>query len=196
MTVDLTTTKTKIVFWAIVALCGALGGLAAELVKARKIGPRSEEGAIELSKRLTPRLLDLGTPASLIVGAVAAAVAVWIFSMVDTVSRGTGASAQIVDQYNVVRLVGVALIAGFSGPKFLQTAAERTLALIDEQHMETALRSTLAASTAQRKAAAAPGAAGGAATGAAVEQHAEVVEAIAKEGLSPGSVTRLRESNA
>jgi hypothetical protein len=187
MTVDLTTTKTKIVFWVIVAVCGALGGLAAELVKSRKIGHRSEEGAIELSKRLSPRFLDIGTPASLFVGLVAAAVAVWIFDMVSTVPHGTGTDAGTVDQYNVAKLVGVTIIAGFGGPKFLQNAAERMLAVVDQQHMETALRSTLAASTAQSTAAKAAGAAGGA---AAVEQHAQVVEAIAREALSPGSVTR------
>src|SRR6476469_1189427 len=112
MTVDLTTTKAKIVFWVVLAVCGALGGLAAELAKSRKIGPRTEEGAIELSKRLTPRILDIGTPASLIVGTVAAAVAAWIFDLIDTVPRGTGATATMVDQYDVVKLVGVSLVAG------------------------------------------------------------------------------------
>jgi hypothetical protein len=192
MTVDLKTTAAKVVFWVLVVVCGALGGFTADLVKTRKIGGRDEEGVIERSAGLGQRYLDLGTIASLIVGAVAAAVAVWIFDIVNTVTIGTGTAAKTVDQYGVIQLVGVSLIVGFSGPKFLQTAAERTLALVDSQHLETALRSGLAASTAARQA---PAVAGGAPeTASAVEHHATVVEAIAHEALQPGSVTKVKPS--
>jgi uncharacterized membrane protein YeaQ/YmgE (transglycosylase-associated protein family) len=187
MTVDLTTTTTKVVFWILVVLCGVVGGFAADLVKTHKIGGQDQEGVVERPTYLSQRYLELGVFASLIVGAVAAAVAVWILGTVQTGTTGTGTAAKTVDQYLVVKLVGTSLLVGFSGPKFLQTAAEKVLAQVNAVHLETGVRAAAAASAASAQSPALTRAVPEAQ--AAVEHHASVVGAILKETLEPGSMT-------
>lgn len=177
MTIALTNDDTKIVFGVIVVVAGLLGGLAAELMKSRKVGGADEDGALELPKLLSRRYFDVGFPASMFLGAVAAAVAVWVFDLVDQVPEG----GKIVDKYDIVKVVGVSLIAGFSAPKFLQTAQERLLAQMTAQRFESGLR-TVAAAT---KSAQTPPAGDSAAAG-----H-QMVEAIARETLAPGSASNV-----
>jgi H+/Cl- antiporter ClcA len=194
MTIDLTSTKTKLVLALLVVLAGAIGGLAAELMKTRKISGTDEDGGIELPKLLSRRYFDLGFPASLFLGVVAAAVAVWVFDLIQTVQQ----SGKSVDQYNIVRVVGVTLVAGLSAPKFLQTAQERLLAQMTAQRFENGLRTAGAANTAAQGTAPAPtpgtplvagGAPADAPAAGSAAAHATLVDAIVKETLKPGSVT-------
>lgn len=130
----------KLAFLAVVVASGMLGGLAAELLKTRKIGGRSETGVLEGSKKLTSRFYDLGTPASLVVGVVAAILAVALLQPIDEVlPPGAEPGTEPTSEYDLLRLIAIAIVGGFAAPKFLTLAQERFLALVTTERFETAL---------------------------------------------------------
>jgi hypothetical protein len=141
VTVDLTSDKTKLVLVLIVLVCGALGGVAAELMKTRRIANVDEEGGVELPERLTPRYYDLGVWASIILGLVAALISMWVFDLIDQVPKG-GTATGTKDQYDIWEVVGITLLAGFSAPKFLMLLQERMLALLTAEQMQERLGGT------------------------------------------------------
>ncbi|MEA2396584.1 MAG: hypothetical protein QOK25_140 [Thermoleophilaceae bacterium] len=165
MTFELEKTGAKLALVGLVLIAGALGGFAAELLKVRKVDGQNEEGVWEGWRRLTNKYYDLGTPASLFLGMIAAALAMGIFSPIDEVAKGTAK----VHQYDLWRVVALTLTAGFSAPKFLATAQERLLALVTQTRFQSALES------AQQAAQQAP---------AADPQH-KTVEAIVNKALAP-----------
>ena len=192
MTIDLDTTMTKIVLGLIVVGAGAVGGVAAELLKTRKISATDEEGGWEMPKRVATRYYDLGGWASVLLGIVAAAVAMGLFDLVKEVQRAVPAAPTdqspttiTIEQYDLWRVVAVALVAGFSAPKFLATAQERLIALVSQQQMETTVRQTAVVTQAGFEASRnAPDEA----KPALAAQQAEVINALATSALPGGSV--------
>lgn len=189
MSVELDSDGAKYVLVAIVLLGGMLGGVAAELFKTRKIGGVDEEGGWELRGRLTPRYADWGGWASVVLGVVAAGIAMGLFDQVEDVAKvtpaegSTPASTTTVEEYDVWRVVAVSLIAGFSAPKFLALAQERLLALTTQERFGGALLTARAATDAQVKQAE------GATTPELAKQQAEVIQAITDSVLPPSRST-------
>ena len=158
MSVELASSGAKYILVAIVVLGGMLGGIAAELMKTRKIEGIDEEGGWERPTKLSVRYADLGGWASVVLGAVAAGVAMGLFDQVQDVAKavpgtGTGTAATpatttTVEEYEVWRVVATTLIAGFSAPKFLALAQERLLALTTQKQLEGTLLTTSAVANA------------------------------------------------
>ncbi len=154
MNVELASSGAKYVLVAIVILGGMLGGIAAELMKTRKVEGSDEEGGWERPTKLSARYADLGGWASVVLGVVAAGVAMGLFDQVQDVAKvapGTGsgttatpATTTTVEEYDVWRVVATTLIAGFSAPKFLALAQERLLALTTQKQLEGTLLTTSA----------------------------------------------------
>jgi hypothetical protein len=182
MNVELASSGAKYVLVAIVILGGMLGGIAAELMKTRKVAGIDEEGGWERPTKLSARYADLGGWASVVLGVVAAGVAMGLFDQVQDAAKvvpgtGTGtaatpASTTTVEQYEVWRVVATSLIAGFSAPKFLALAQERLLALTTQKQLEGTLLTTSAVADAHAAQA------DSAATSEMAVQQAAVIKAI------------------
>jgi hypothetical protein len=105
--------------WLIAAAVGAVGGLGAELLLQRA----DNTGTVEIPGRLKgTRFVDLGFPASLILGAIAAVAILYFFPPVTEkiIAGSTGAPPQTTQEYDLV--VALSLIVGSAGPAFLSTA--------------------------------------------------------------------------
>jgi hypothetical protein len=107
---------------------GAIGGVVADLLQTRG----NITGAVELPGRAAgeQRLLELGLWASVILGA-AAAIAVLYFLPPTVVSDGE-------TQYDVVKGVALALLAGSAGRTVLTSAQARLLASLKDQQVRAA----------------------------------------------------------
>lgn len=128
------------VFMILVAAgVGAIGGLASELLLERS----ENTGTIELPGRIAgTRILDLGFPASLLIGAIAAASILYFFPPTTetvTPSATAGEPATTVVEFDLVKLVALSLIVGSAGPRFLSAAQTRVLAALNEQKAGTAV---------------------------------------------------------
>jgi hypothetical protein len=115
---------------------GAIGGFASELLLERA----RNTGTIELPGKLKDtRLFDIGFPASLVLGAVAAVAILYFFPpTTETVTPATETEkASTTVEYDLVKLVALALIVGSAGPRFLAAMQSRVLALLNAQKAET-----------------------------------------------------------
>jgi hypothetical protein len=122
----------------IAAGVGAIGGLGAELLLQRA----SNTGTVELPGRLKgTRLVDIGFPASLIIGAIAAVAILYFFPpVVEKVTTGAGgAPPKSTHEYDLVKLVALSLIVGSAGPAFLTTAQARVMSSLNAQKADTAV---------------------------------------------------------
>lgn len=135
MAFELVTWESKAVLVGLVAIFGALGGFAAELLKTREIAGREEDGTIELGRRLNARFYDFGASASVVLGVIVAGIAMGVFQPIEEVAVDGGSE----QRYDVFQVFALCAIAGFSAPKFLHTARERLLAMMAVGRMETAL---------------------------------------------------------
>ncbi|MCA1678531.1 MAG: hypothetical protein LC777_06085 [Actinobacteria bacterium] len=145
-----------------------------------------EEGGWEKRSDVSPRYSDWGGWASVLLGGVAAGIAMGLFDQVRDVTRIVPASGSTppttttVEEYDVWRVVALTLIAGFSAPKFLALAQERLLALTTQKKFESALITTSAAAGAQAQQASVS------TSPELAQQQAEVIKAIA-DSVLPGS---------
>lgn len=121
----------------IAAGVGAIGGLGAELLLQRA----DNTGTIEIPGRLKgTRFVDIGFPASLIVGAIAAVAILYFFPpVVEKITVRSGAPPGTTYEYDLVRLVALALIVGSAGPAFLSTAQSRVMSTLNAQKADTAV---------------------------------------------------------
>jgi hypothetical protein len=112
----------------VAGVVGAIGGLVADLLQTRG----TITGAVELPGRVVDdqRLLELGLWASVILGA-AAAIAVLYFLPPTVVSNGE-------TQYDVVKGIALALLAGSAGRTVLTSAQARLLASLKDQQARAA----------------------------------------------------------
>ncbi len=136
--VELTHTVDYIYMLLIAGGLGAIGGLAAELLLKRS----DNTGTLQLPSRLKgTHLIELGFPASLIIGAIAAVAILYFFPPVTgTLMPGTnGAPATTTQDYDLVKLVALSLIVGSAGPAFLSTAQSRLASALNAQKVDTAV---------------------------------------------------------
>lgn len=114
------------------ALLGAVGGIAFELLQTRG----RVTGALERPrwKAYNGRYIDLGWISSVIVGAVAALVVLYLFppEVTQTVENGVTVEAR---SYEIVKLVALSLIAGSAGRAILTAAQTRVQATLTEQRV-------------------------------------------------------------
>jgi hypothetical protein len=118
---------------------GAIGGLGAELLLKRG----EETGTVEIPGRVSgTRFVDIGFPASLILGAIAAVAILYFFPpVVEKIVAGeNNAPPKTTHEYDVIKLVALSLIVGSAGPAFLATAQSRVLSAINAQRADTAVQ--------------------------------------------------------
>jgi hypothetical protein len=136
--IGLTHTIDYIIMLLVAAGLGAIGGLGAELLLKRG----DNTGTIQLPSRLRGTdLVELGFPASVIIGAIAALAILYFFPPVSqTVTPGiNGGAAKTTNQYDLVKLVALSLIVGSAGPAFLSTAQSRLMSALNAQKAGTAV---------------------------------------------------------
>ena len=136
--IQLTTDADYIVMILVAAGVGAIGGLGAELLLKRG----DDTGTLEIPGRVKgTRFVDIGFPASLILGAIAAVAILYFFPpVVETVTTASGKAPTSTHQYDLVKLVALSLIVGSAGPAFLATAQSRVMSAINAQKAETAVQ--------------------------------------------------------
>jgi hypothetical protein len=130
--IELTQDWDYVLMILIAAGVGAIGGFGGELLMSRA----DNTGTVETPGRLAgTRFVDIGFPASLILGAIAAVAILYFFPpVVETITAGAnGAEPETTQEYDVVKLVALSLIVGSGGPAFLQTAQSRIIAAVNAQ---------------------------------------------------------------
>lgn len=126
--------------FALAAILGAVGGLAYELMQAR----RRQTGMFERPRTVGGRgrigYWDFGGFASMLIGAVAAAAALWIFPPEVLVEMAANGATTTTRQWDIVKLVGLSLIVGSAGASFLSAMQARALALVKTEEAATTHR--------------------------------------------------------
>jgi hypothetical protein len=127
--VELKDVQDYVLLFALAALLGGLGGFAYELT----IGGR---GRIELPRRMQRgRYHDLGVLANIILGAIVAPAALWIFPPEERTTV-IGGQPTTVTEWNIVKVVGLSLIIGSAASTFLTAMQARALALVKTQEAQ------------------------------------------------------------
>jgi hypothetical protein len=136
--IELTEDLDYVYMMLIAAAVGAIGGLGAELLLNRG----DNTGTLEIPSRLKgTRLVDIGFPASLIIGAIAAVAILYFFPpVVETITASAnGAEPEATREYDLVKLAALSLIVGSAGPAFLKTAQSRLMSALNEERAATAV---------------------------------------------------------
>jgi len=111
---------------AVTAACGAVGGLVHELLRTHG----KQDGMLEKPHRKGLYVI-LGWGASVIVGAVAAIAILYFISPGQTITTtGTGGAKITTSNYDLIKVVALALIAGSAGASLLTSLQSRLAALI------------------------------------------------------------------
>jgi len=113
--------------FTLAAIFGAIGGFVYDLLQTRSGG---DTGAIELPTALSSRYHDWGVFASVIVGAVAAVAAIWLFPPLERVTTSAEGITSTVKEYGYDRLIPLSLIIGSAGSSFLTAFQAKALALV------------------------------------------------------------------
>lgn len=116
--------------FALAAVLGGIGGLAYELMQAR----RGQTGQVELPHPVRGgRYRDWGLWANVIIGAIAALAALWVFPPEVRTTVDAAGKAATTTEYDIIKLVGLSLIIGSAGSSFLSAMQARALALVKDQ---------------------------------------------------------------
>lgn len=116
---------------------GLLGGLGGELLKEEKGRfevPRIVRSRVKRLKKGAEkqkdkhRFWDLGGVATMVVGAIAAMAAIWVFPPEETVTVITNGSPVSTAHYNLGTVISLSLIIGSAGAAFMATFQARALA--------------------------------------------------------------------
>jgi hypothetical protein len=119
----------------VVALLGAAGGVAAELLQNRG----NVTGAVQLPMHATgSRLVDLGVVGSMIIGAVAAVAVLYLVP--PTTTTAATASTAATTSYDIVKGVALSILAGSAGRALLTSLQSRLLASAGQQQAQAAVR--------------------------------------------------------
>lgn len=116
--------------FVLAAILGGVGGLVYELLQTRAGGP----GLVEWPSKGSGPYRDWGVFANIIVGAVAAVAALWVFPPeTSTVISEQSGEATTTIRYSLIDVVGLSLIIGSAGSSFLSSLQARALARVKEQ---------------------------------------------------------------
>jgi hypothetical protein len=155
MVIELVDWQDYTLLFALAAFLGAVGGLAYELMQTR----RGQTGQVELPRKAGGgRYRDWGVWANIVIGAVAAVAALWVFppEIETTVSESRpretrtegetgeptpgGGTSETTIEYDIIKVVGLSLIVGSAGSSFLSALQARALARVKEQEAEITRR--------------------------------------------------------
>ena len=116
--------------FGLAALLGGLGGLGYELMQAR----RGQTGMVEMPHSTRGgRYRDWGVWANIVIGAIAALAALWIFPPEIKTTVNAAGKSVTTTEYDVIKVVGLSLIVGSAGSSFLSAMQARALALVKDQ---------------------------------------------------------------
>lgn len=116
--------------FSLAAVLGAVGGLAYELMQAR----RGQTGLVEVPRALQRgRYRDWGVWANVTIGGIAALAALWVFPPEINTTVDAGGRSLTTTEYDVIKVVGLSLIIGSAGSSFLAAMQARALALVKDQ---------------------------------------------------------------
>jgi hypothetical protein len=162
--------------FGLAAVLGALGGLAYELMQAR----RGQTGQIEVPRAVPGgRYRDWGLWANMIIGAIAAVAALWVFPPEIRTSVDAAARTVTTTEYDVIKVVGLSLIIGSAGSSFLSAMQARALALVKDQEAKQTRKVAEEQIEAVKR---------------SVESGAPTVEVAARLDSAKTAVTSLRDS--
>lgn len=120
--------------FVLAAVLGSIGGLTFELLQT----VRGRSGLLERRGPFGKNHYDLGYLASMIVGAVAAVAAIWVFPPEVKLTVAANGATTTTNQFDIVKVVGLSLIIGSAGGSFLVAMQARALALVKtEQAAQT-----------------------------------------------------------
>jgi hypothetical protein len=127
---ELTDPFDYVALFGIAAILGGVGGLVFELLQSRY----GQTGWIELPGRSRGRYRDWGVWANVLVGAVAAMAALWVFPpQTQTVISQNAANTTTTTEYSIIDLFSLSLIIGSAGSSFLSSLQARVMARLKEQ---------------------------------------------------------------
>jgi hypothetical protein len=112
----------------IAAALGGVGGLVFELLQ-RRYG---QTGLVEMAGRGRGRYRDWGVWANVVIGAVAALAALWVFPP-QTETIVVAGETTTTTKYDIIDLVGLSLIIGSAGSSFLSSLQAKALAQLKSQ---------------------------------------------------------------
>lgn len=116
--------------FGLAAVLGGVGGLAYELLQTRR---GQTTGWIEVPHNVDRgRFQDWGVLGSVVIGAIAAVAALWVFPPESNAAVVAG-KVVTTTKYDVVKVVGLSLIIGSAGSSFLAALQARALALVKAQ---------------------------------------------------------------
>jgi hypothetical protein len=164
---------------------GAIGGLGAELVLNRTEGT----GILALPGSTKDKALwRLGFPASVIVGAIAAVAILYFFPpVVEKVVVGPhGGASETISEYQLAKLVPLALIVGSAGPAFLSTAQSRLMSALNAQ--KASATADAAKAQVEQIAASATAAVGGAVESAVAQHIPDATASVVQQVVQAASV--------
>lgn len=130
---DLNTLQEHAVFIGIAIVGGAFGGLIFELLQKRRGGAT---GAIENWSR-GASFIDLGWGASVLVGIAAAVIVNYLLAPITVHTADDGA---VTRTYDLIKLVGLSMLAGSAGPTIISSAQARLVAALESQRADTTQR--------------------------------------------------------
>jgi hypothetical protein len=130
LVIELDGTRDYVILFCVAAALGAIGGVAYELT----LGGR---GRVELPRLMQRgRYYDLGVWANVILGAIAAPAALWIFPPEEKTTVSAAGEAVTTTEWNIVKVVGLSLIIGSAASSFLTAMQARALALVKTQEAQ------------------------------------------------------------
>lgn len=177
--IELSRVSDYVTLITLAAVAGMIGGLVADLLLVRE----KRSGLIDLPQRVPGGMFDLGTIASLIIGAVAAVAAMYLFPPETVTVEAADGSSTTVMRYEIVKLLALSLIVGSAGSAFLAAAQARVLAAAKEQQVEDVKN---VADAELEGLAAAVG-------GPTREPGAAVPDSVRERGLASTDATELRD---
>jgi hypothetical protein len=122
--------------FALASVLGGVGGLAFELMQTR----RGQTGWVESPHRVDRgRYHDWGVVANLIIGAIAAVAALWLFPPIAKTTVAAGHTTTTTE-YDIIKVVGLSLIIGSAGSSVLAALQARALALVKDQEAQQTRR--------------------------------------------------------
>jgi uncharacterized protein (DUF1501 family) len=128
--IELDGTRDYVILLLVASALGAIGGFAYELTLGGK-------GRIELPRKThRGRYSDLGVWANVLLGAIAAPAALWVFPPEERTSVNAAGEAVTTTEWNIIKVVGLSLIIGSAASSFLTAMQARALALVKTQEAE------------------------------------------------------------
>lgn len=132
--VELGGIRDYVLLFALAAVLGGIGGFAYELTL-------GGHGRVEMPRWThRGRYRDLGVWANVILGAIVAPAALWLFPPEERTTVNAAGEATTTTEWDIVKVVGLSLIIGSAASSFLTAMQARALALVKAQEAQQTQR--------------------------------------------------------